>query len=190
MCYLGEENAERYHKSRCQSARCKISREERMKWPKERSSLAKGQLLHNRESKAVNECFAYVRKLQPGRLIYVTEDEPSLLSWLITLWVRLRGLLNVITAVAVAYLLMHPYQSPWLILGVSLCYVYRMQSKGSNPYLRALHALPFPRTQGAQIPLLHCHVSHLLFPSINVLYREIKSAILKRECFHIPASHL
>lgn len=37
---------------------------------------------------------------------------------------------------------------------------------------------------------LHCHVSHLLFPSINIFYREIKSAILKRECFHTPASHL
>lgn len=39
-------------------------------------------------------------------------------------------------------------------------------------------------------PPLHCHVSHLLFPSINMFYREIKSAILKRECFHTPASHL
>lgn len=39
-------------------------------------------------------------------------------------------------------------------------------------------------------PPLHCHVSHLLFPSIIMFYREINSAFLKRECFHTPASHL
>lgn len=70
-------------------------------------------------------------------------DEPSLLSLLITLWDRLRRLLNVITAVAVVYLLIHLYQRPWLMLGVSLCYAHRMQSKKDQPLPKRVQGAPF-----------------------------------------------
>lgn len=151
MCYLGEENAERYRKSRCQNARCKISRGEGMQRPKNRSSLAQGPSTAEpgAQSKAANERAAHTSGASsPARPADLCggggPDEPSLPSRLITLWGRLRGLLNVITAVAVVYLLMHLYRSPWL--GASLCYVCGMQSEGELPCPAASQVLPVPST--------------------------------------------
>lgn len=89
LCYLREENAEGYHKSRCKSVQCKISWGERMKQPKKWSGLAKGQLLQNQEPRGLNGWGFCMHQKPSARLAdlcgWEGSDEPSLLSLLITL---------------------------------------------------------------------------------------------------------
>lgn len=158
---------------------CSVKLAEKRGWsgPRNGQSLAKGQLLQNRELKVLNECGVCMHQKPFARLADLCDwegtDEPSLLSSLATLWGRLRGLLNVITAVAVVYLLMHLYQRAWLILGVSLCYVRRMQSKTEQPLPKRAPGAPFPQnwrklpklSPGTQIPLCTAMLATYYFPA-------------------------
>lgn len=68
---------------------------------------------------------------------------------------------------------MHLYQRRWLILGVSLCYVHRMQSKKEQPLPESTPGAPFPRNRsklpklppGTQIPLCAAMLATYYFPA-------------------------